>query len=61
MEHEINRWTGAASAVMQALYWTMVVKREMSQKAKLSITSQSIYIPALTCGHELWIVTERMR
>ena len=36
----------------------VVVKRELSWKAKLSIY-QSIYIPTLTCGHELWIVTER--
>ena len=32
----------------------------MSQKAKLSIY-RSICIQILTCGHELWVVTERMR
>lgn len=35
MEHEIDRWIGAASAVMQALYKTVMVKKELSRKAKL--------------------------
>ncbi len=54
MECEINRQIGAASAVM---LWTVVVKKELSWKAKLSIY-QSIYVPALIYGHELWVVTE---
>lgn len=33
---EQDRKIGAASAVMQALYRTAVVKRELSRKAKLS-------------------------
>ena len=37
-----------------------MVKKELSRKAKLSI-SQSIYVPTLTYGHELWVVTERTR
>lgn len=37
MECEMDRRIGAASAVMQAFYWAVVVKRELSQKAKLSI------------------------
>ena len=37
-----------------------MVKRELSQKTKLSIY-RSIYIPSLTYGHELWVVTERIR
>ncbi|KAK0154400.1 putative uncharacterized transposon-derived protein F52C9.6 [Merluccius polli] len=36
------------------------VARELSRKAKLSIY-QSIYVPALTYGHELWVMTERTR
>ena len=36
------------------------MKRELSRKAKLSIY-QSIYVPALTYGHELWVMTERTR
>ncbi len=59
-ECETGRWIGAAAAVMQALYWTVVVIRELSQKAKLSVY-QLIYVPTLTFGHELWEVTKRMR
>jgi len=60
MEREMDRWIGAASAVMRALYRSVVVKRELSRKAKLSIY-RSIYVPTLTYVHELWVVTERMR
>ena len=60
IEREIDRWIKAASAVMQTLKRCVVVKRELSQKAKLSIY-RSVYIPTLTYGHELWVVTERMR
>ena len=38
----------------------VVVKKELSQKAKLSIY-WSIYVPTLTYGHELCVVTERTR
>ena len=60
MEQEIERWIGALSAVMRMLKQSVVVKRELSQKAKLSIY-RSIYVPTLTYGHELWVVTERTR
>ncbi|KAK0135736.1 Craniofacial development protein 2 [Merluccius polli] len=60
MEREIDRRIGAASAVMRTLHRSVVVKRELSRKAKLSIY-QSIYVPALTYGHELWVMTERTR
>ncbi|KAK0130608.1 putative uncharacterized transposon-derived protein F52C9.6 [Merluccius polli] len=45
---------------MRTLHGSVVVKRELSQKANLSIY-QLIYVPALTYGHELWVVTERTR
>jgi len=60
MEREIDRRIGAAAAVKQALYRTVLVKRELSRKAKLSIY-WSVYVPTLTSGHELWVVTERTR
>ena len=59
-EHEVDRPISAASAVMRTLYRTVVVKKELSQKAKLSIY-QLVYVPTLTYGHKLWVVTERMR
>uniref|UniRef100_A0A8P4KHH4 Reverse transcriptase domain-containing protein n=1 Tax=Dicentrarchus labrax TaxID=13489 RepID=A0A8P4KHH4_DICLA len=51
MEQEIGRRIGAAGAVLQSLYRTVVTKRGLSQKAKLSIY-QSIFVPTLTYGHE---------
>ncbi|KAF7644351.1 hypothetical protein LDENG_00223640 [Lucifuga dentata] len=59
MEHKIDRRIGAASEVLRKLYWTVMVKRELSQKARLSIY-QSVYIPILTYGHELWVTIERI-
>ncbi len=60
MEREIDRWIGAASAVMRSMYWSdvLVVKKGLSCKAKLSIY-WSINVPTLTYGHELWVMTER--
>ncbi|KAK3543704.1 hypothetical protein QTP70_027204 [Hemibagrus guttatus] len=60
MDREIDRRIGAAAAVMRSMYRSVVVKKELSRKAKLSIY-QSIYIPTLTYGHELWVMTERVR
>ncbi|KAK3554945.1 hypothetical protein QTP86_001875 [Hemibagrus guttatus] len=60
MDHEIDRRIGAAAAVMRSMYRSVVVKKELSQKAKLSIY-QSIYVPTLTYGHELWVMNKRTR
>ncbi|KAK3507140.1 hypothetical protein QTP70_008534 [Hemibagrus guttatus] len=60
MDREIDRRIGAAAAVMQSMYRSVVVKKELSRKAKLSIY-QSIYVSTLTYGHELWVMTERVR
>ncbi|TWW78236.1 R2DM Retrovirus-related Pol polyprotein from type II retrotransposable element [Takifugu flavidus] len=46
--------------VMRTLHRFVVVKRELSRKAKLSIY-RSIFVPTLTYGHELWVMTERTR
>ena len=60
MEREIDRRIGAASAVMRTLKRSVVVKRELSQKSKLSIY-RSVYVPTLATGHEFLVVTERTR
>ncbi|TWW78062.1 R2DM Retrovirus-related Pol polyprotein from type II retrotransposable element [Takifugu flavidus] len=60
MERESNRRIGVASAVMRALNRSVVVKKELSRKAKLSIY-RSIYVPVLTYGHQRWVMTERTR
>ncbi|KAK3537609.1 hypothetical protein QTP70_017005, partial [Hemibagrus guttatus] len=60
MDREIDRRIGAAAAVMWSMYRSVVVKKELSRKVRLSIY-QSIYVPTLTYGHELWVMTERVR
>ena len=45
---------------MWSLYQSVIVKRELSRKAKFLIY-WSIYVPTLTYGHELWVMTERTR
>ncbi|KAK3546165.1 hypothetical protein QTP70_025142 [Hemibagrus guttatus] len=51
--------TDRCSGSSNAMYRAVVVKKELSWKVKLSIY-QSIYVPTLTYGHELWVMTERM-
>ncbi|KAI3373073.1 hypothetical protein L3Q82_006342 [Scortum barcoo] len=60
MEREMDRRIGAASAVLRTLIRSVVVKRELSQKAKLSIY-WSIYVPTLTYGHESSGLRDRVR
>ncbi|KAK3524784.1 hypothetical protein QTP86_005457 [Hemibagrus guttatus] len=60
MYREIDRRIGAAAAVIRSMYRSVVMKKELTRKAKLSIY-QSIYVPTLTYGHELWVMTERVR
>uniref|UniRef100_A0A8C6KI17 Reverse transcriptase domain-containing protein n=1 Tax=Nothobranchius furzeri TaxID=105023 RepID=A0A8C6KI17_NOTFU len=59
-DREIDRRIGSASAVMRTLSRSVVVKRELSQNAKLSIY-WLIYVPILTYGRELWVMTKRTR
>lgn len=59
-ERQINRRVGAAAAVFQLLYRYVVAKRELKQKAKISIY-RSIFIPLTTYGHGLWFMNERTR
>ena len=47
MEQEIDRQILVASAVIQMLKWSVVVKRELSQKQKVSIY-RTIYLPVLS-------------
>ncbi|KAI3354358.1 hypothetical protein L3Q82_018881, partial [Scortum barcoo] len=56
MEREIDRRIGAASAVMRSVYRTVVVKKELSRKAKLSIY-RSIYVPT----PHLWVAGRSLR
>ncbi len=58
LKQEMDRQLGVASAVMRVLRWTVVMKKDLSQKAELS-SYQSIYIPIPTYCHELWVMTMR--
>ena len=57
---ELDVRSSKASAVMQALHHSVVLKRELRRKAKLSVF-KSIFVSILTNGHEFWVMTERMR
>lgn len=51
-EQEVDRWIGVA--VLQTLFQSVVVKRELNTKPKLMIY-WSVYMPSLTHGHELLV------
>ena len=59
-DEEMDIRISKAGAVMHALHRSVVMKRELSQKAKLAVF-RSIFVPILTYGHESWVMTERMR
>ena len=59
-DEERDTRIGKASAVMRALHYSVVMKRELSKKAKLSIF-KAVFVPILTYGHESWVMIERMR
>ena len=44
---------------MRALHYSVVMKRELTKKAKLSIF-KAVFVPIFTYGHESWLITERM-
>ena len=59
-DEELDTRIGKANAVMRALHYSIVMKRELPKKAKLSIF-KAVFVPILTYGHESWVVTKRMR
>ena len=59
-DEQLDARIGKASAVMRALHYSVVMKRELSKKTKLSIF-KTIFVPINTYGHESWVMTERMR
>ena len=50
---------GKVNAVLRELYRSVVTKRELSNTAKLSVFI-SVFVPILTCGHESWVMIERI-
>ena len=59
-DKELDTRIGKASAVMRALHYLVVMKRELSKKAKLSIF-KPVFVLILTYGYESWVMTERVR
>ena len=57
---ELDTRIGKAGAVMRALHYSVVMKRELSKKAKHS-RFRTVFVPILTYGHESWVMTERVR
>ena len=60
MRCQIGLRVGAAGAVLHALHRTIVTKRELSRKAKLSIYGSN-FVPTLTYCCERWVMTQRMK
>ena len=57
-DDELDTRIAKASAAMQALHYSVVMKRELSKKAKLCIF-ETIFVPILTYGHESWVIIEK--
>ena len=59
-DEELDTRIGKATAVMRALHYSVVMKRELSKKAKLSIF-KAVFVPFLINGHESWVMIKRVR
>ena len=59
-DEELDTRIRKASSVMRALHYSVVMKRELSKKAKLSIF-KTVFVPVLIYGHESCVMTERVR
>ena len=59
-DEELDTRIGKASAVMRALHYSVVMKRELSKKAKLSIF-KAVFVPFINSAHESWVMTKRVR
>ena len=59
-DKELDTRIGKASAVLRGLHYSVVIKRELSKKAKLSIF-KPVFVPTLTYGHKSSVMTERVR
>ena len=59
-DEELDTHIEKARAVMRALDYSVIMNRELSKKAKLSIF-KTVFVPILTYGHESWVRTEKVR
>ena len=59
-DEELDTHIGKVRAVMRALDYSVIMNRELSKKAQLSIF-KTVFVPILTYGHESWMRTEKVR
>ena len=59
-DNELDTRIEKANEVMRQPYRSVVLKRELCTKAKLSVF-RSVFIPILTYGHECLVMTETVR
>ena len=59
-DKELVTRIGKARAVMRSFHYSVVMKRELSKKAKLSIF-KTVFVPILNDGHGFWVMIERVR
>ena len=59
-DKELDTRIGKASAVMRSLHNSVVMKRELSKKERLSIF-KTVFVPILTYGHESWAGAPRAK
>ena len=57
-DEELDTRISKVSAVMRALHYSVVMKRELSKKSKLSIF-KTVFVPIFTHGHESWVTTKK--
>ena len=59
-DEELDTRVGKVRIVMPVLHYTVVMKRELSKKAKLSIF-KAVFVPIFIYGHESWVMTKRVK
>jgi len=57
-DEELDTRMGKASAVMRVLQYSIVMKRELSKKAKLSVF-KTVIVPILIYGLESWVMIQK--
>ena len=59
-DEELDTRIGKSRAVVRALYYSVVMKRELSKKAKLSIF-KAVFVPIFIFRHESLVMTKKVR
>src|SRR5258708_30196760 len=59
LDDEISQRIGSADRILKLINSTIITKRELSLKAKVSVYN-SVYVPTLIYGNESWTLNKRM-